>query len=183
MIKTLPVLAVFFVIFSLVSSSIFAETLLRDPGDHFFDQSLGDLQEELTIAREDGKKAVMLFFEQEECPFCRRMKADVLNRPDVQEYYKKNFRIIPIDIEGDLSIKDFQGVDIREKDFAFHVHRVRATPVFLFVDLYGNPLARYTGATADIDEFKWLADYVLASEYKNLPFTKYKRQRRQQSRQ
>ena len=36
----------------------------------FFDQSLGDFGEELEIAREEGKKGVLLFFQMDECPFC-----------------------------------------------------------------------------------------------------------------
>ena len=60
----------------------------RNPETHFFDQTLGDLSEELALAREQGKKGIVIFFEQEECPFCHRMKQMVLNQPAVQDYYK-----------------------------------------------------------------------------------------------
>ena len=153
---------------------------LRD-ADAFFDQSLGDLQEELAIAREEGKDGVLLFFEQEECPFCRRMKRDVLNRAVVQDYFRKHFRILPVDIEGDIEIRDFQGRTLREKDFAFRVNRVRATPVFLFYDLHGRPVARYTGATSGVEEFLWLGEYVVEGKYRDMPFTRYKRQKRRQA--
>lgn len=165
------------------SVSIAAAPALRDPGTHFFNQSLGDFQEELAIAREEGKQGVLLFFEMDECPFCQRMKRDVLNRPIVQEYYRKHFRIIPVDIEGDIEVTDFQGNDIREKDFAFKINRVRATPVFLFYDLDGKQVARYTGATSGPEEFLWLGDYVVRGIYREMPFAKFKRLKRQQSRQ
>ena len=157
-----------------------AGEVYRDPGEYFFQHSLGDLQEELAIAREEGKQGILLFFEQEECPFCRRMRRSVLNRPRVQDYYRQHFRIIPVDIEGDVPLTDFQGREMTEKEFAFQVNRVRATPVFMFYDLEGNRLTRYTGATSDVEEFLWLGEYVVTGGYRDMPFTKYKRQKRKQ---
>jgi thioredoxin-related protein len=154
-----------------------AEEALRDAETHFFDQTLGDLRDELQTAREEGKFGVLLVFEMEECPFCQRMKTQVLNRPRVQDYYREHFQIIPIDVNGDIIIQDFQGEDIREKDFAFKVNRVRATPVFLFYDANGKPVARYTGATTGIEEFLLLGEYVVEGIYKDMPFTRYKRQK------
>lgn len=149
----------------------------RDPGEHFFDQTLGDFREELQNAREQGKTGVLIFFEQEECPFCHRMKTTVLNRPEVQDFYKKHFLIFPLDIEGDVEIVDFEGNSRTQKDFAFREHRVRATPVFGFFDLDGKLVTRYTGATRDAEEFVWLGEYVVKGIYKDITFARYKRQR------
>jgi thioredoxin-related protein len=154
-----------------------AQAAGRNPDEHFFDQSLGDYREELEIAREQGKAGVLLFFEQEECPFCHRMKSSVLNRPEVQQYYKKHFLIFPVDIEGDVEIVDFEGNNRTQKDFAFREHRVRATPVFAFFDLDGNLVTKYTGATRDAQEFIWLGQYVVTGVYKEMSFPRYKRQR------
>ena len=154
----------------------------RDAEQHFFDQTLGDFREELANAREQGKQGVFIFFEMDECPFCHRMKESVLNQPEVQDYFKKHFLSFRVDIEGDVTITDFQGNEIAEKDFAFREHRVRATPVLQFFDLDGKPVARYTGATADAQEFLWLGEYVVQGVYKDMPFTKYKRERRQAAR-
>ena len=154
----------------------------RDAEQHFFDQTLGDFREELANAREQGKQGVFIFFEMDECPFCHRMKENVLNQPAVQDYFKRHFLSFRVDIEGDVTITDFQGNEIAEKDFAFREHRVRATPVLQFFDLDGKPVARYTGATADAQEFLWLGEYVVEGVYKDMPFTKYKRERRQAAR-
>lgn len=153
-----------------------ADDTLRDVDSGFFDQTLGDLRDELNTARDEGKQGVLVFFHMEECPFCQRMKTQVMNRARVQDYYRAHFRIVPIDVEGDIVIQDFQGQDIKEKDFAFKVNRVRATPVFLFYDLNGEPVARYTGATSGIDEFLLLGKYVVEGIYRDMPFTRYKRQ-------
>ena len=144
----------------------------------FFDETFGDFTEELTHAREQGKVGVFVFFEMDECPFCHRMKTTVMNQPRVQAYFKKNFKLLTVDIEGDIEITDFQGKTMKMKEFAFNQHRVRATPVLAFFDLQGQLIARYTGATADADEFLLLGEYVVSGAYKNSNFTSYKRDQR-----
>ena len=173
----------FFTLSLLMALMLPAQALqLRDPESHFFDESFGDLQEELATAKEQGKKAILIMFEMEECPFCRRMKAKVLNRDDVQEYFREHFLILTMDVEGDLEITDFQGNATTQKEFALKQYRVRATPVFQFVDLDGKPIkkARYTGATSDADEFMLLGKYVVEERYKETSFVRYKRQMKQE---
>ncbi|MDZ7752284.1 MAG: thioredoxin family protein [Gammaproteobacteria bacterium] len=152
----------------------------RDPYTHFFNDTFGDFTEELTVAREQGKKGILIFFEMDECPFCHRMKQTVLNQPRVQEWYRDNFLIFPVDVEGDTEITDFEGNTMRSKDFAEKKNRVRATPVFAFYDLEGNRVVRYTGATSDVDEFLWLGEFVAEGHYKDTNFVRYKRQKRSQ---
>ncbi len=152
----------------------------RDPATHFFNESFGDLQEELETAREEGKKGIMLFFEMDDCPFCHRMKRQVLNRPEVQDYFRKHFRLLTIDVEGDVELVDFDGNETTEKDFATKQHRVRATPVIAFFDLEGRRVARFIGATRDAEEFMLLGRYVAEGHYKNGSFTRFKRAQRKQ---
>ncbi len=155
----------------------------RDPVTYFFQQSFGDLHEELATARADGQKGVLIMFESDDCPWCKKMRATVLNRVSVQDYYRKYFRIVTIDTEGDTLVTDFDGREIAEKDFALKHNRVRATPVFAFFDTDGNLMTKYTGATRDVDEFMWLGEFVVEGHYKNKNFTVYKREKRAASRQ
>ncbi len=152
-----------------------------DPSQQFFDQTLGDLREELKTAKQQGKQGVMLFFEMDECPFCQRMKATVLNQPEVQAFYRQHFISLPIDIEGDLELTDFAGKVRTQKDFATQAHRVRATPVIIFFDLAGKPVMRYTGATSGVKEFLMLGEYVVSGAYltPGLDFSRYKQQKSQ----
>lgn len=145
----------------------------------FFDQTLGDFQEDLETARAEGKQGILIMFETDDCPFCHRMKKSVLSQPEVQAYFKKHFLVLSLDIEGDVEITDFKGRTVSEADFAFKQYRVRATPVFGFFDLDGNMVARYTGATSSKDEFMWLGEYVVEGAFKKMSFSRYKRQRRQ----
>lgn len=154
-----------------------AESLPRDPYQHFFNESFWDLSEELETAREQGKQGILIMFEMDECPFCQRMKKTVLNQPDVQAYFRKNFLILPIDIEGDIEMVNFKGEPTVMKDFAFKEYRVRATPVFAFFDLDGKYIkrARYTGATRDKEEFLLLGQYVVDKVYRKQSFARFKR--------
>ncbi|RTZ72283.1 MAG: thioredoxin [Gammaproteobacteria bacterium] len=152
----------------------------RNPETHFFNQTFGDFSEELENAREQGKKGILIMFEMEECPFCHRMKQRVLNRKDVQDYFREHFLIFSVDIEGDIEITDFKGNPTTMKDFAFRQFRVRATPVFQFFDLEGKPIrrGRYTGATQDAEEFLLLGRYIVEEAYRKTSFTRYKRSQR-----
>lgn len=157
----------------LLSTSLQASP--SDPYADFFNDSFGNLQEELDVAKEEGKKGVMLFFEMDDCPFCTRMKKAILSKEKVQQYYRDNFRLLAIDIEGDLELTDFQGNDTTQKVFAEKQHRVRATPVIAFFDLEGNKITKYTGAAGSPEEFMLLGKYVAEGHYKTMKFTKYKR--------
>ncbi len=166
----------------LVAGGVIAATgetasFTRDPFVHFFDQSFGNLQEERETARADGKSGLFIMFDDPDCPWCHKMKTTVLNQPRVQDYYRKHFRILRVDTRGDTLITDFEGREMAEKDYAFKVHRVRATPVFLFIGLDGRVIFRYTGATRNVEEFLWLAEYVVSGAYKNKNYTVYKRER------
>ena len=153
------------------------EAAARDPLSHFFHQSFGNLAEEAETARSEGKIGLFVMFDDPKCPWCAKMKATVLNQPAVQDYYRKHFRIIQVDTTGDTPLTDFSGREMAEKDFAFKVHRVRATPVFIFFDTHGRVLLRYTGITRSIREFLWLGEFVVNGEYKTKKFTAYKRER------
>lgn len=161
-----------------------AEGRSRDPATHFFNDTFWDMPEEVANAREQGKQGILIMFEMDECPFCHRMKQTVLNQPEVQAYFREHFINIPIDIEGDVEMVDFQGRTTTMKDFAVKQYRVRATPVFAFFDTNGRYIrrARYTGATRDKEEFLLLGRYVVEKAYLKEPFARYKRRMRQRDR-
>ncbi|NWG86893.1 MAG: thioredoxin fold domain-containing protein [Hydrogenophilaceae bacterium] len=159
--------------FALCAMPAMAE--VRDPAAHFFQPKLGDFKAELDAAKQEGKVGILLMFELDDCPWCHRMKATILNQSEVQDWYRKHFLIYTIDAKGDTAMTDFTGKETTEKAFALD-RRVRATPVFQFYDLTGKPTARYTGATQNKEEFLLLGRYVVEGGYKTMPFNVYKRQ-------
>ncbi len=161
-----------FILLLTVAQFVHAET--RDPETYFFNQTLGDFSDELAQAREAGKKGILIMFEQADCPFCARMKATVLNQSEVQNFYQKYFSVFHVDIDGDIEIHDMAGKPMSEKDFAFKVNRVRATPVFIFYNLKGEPVTRFTGPTSGVADFMLLGQYVVDQKYYKESFTRYK---------
>lgn len=147
-------------------------TAVAAGADAFFDTSLGDFSAEMKEARQQGKLGVLLVFEAEGCPYCRRMREQVLNQAPVQAFYRRHFNIFAVDILGSVNVTDFAGKELAEKAFA-RAQRVRGTPTFLFVGLDGQELARYTGATRDADEFLALGRYVAEGHHARTSFEQY----------
>jgi len=169
--------ALFFIAFAYTTTAYAAEGP-RDPYAYFFNETFGDYAEEIETARDEGKKGVMIFFEMDECPFCHWMKQNVLNQPEVQAYFRENFLLFPVDIEGDVEITNFKGESKAQKEFAFNEFRVRATPVIAFFDLDGNMIHRHTGKTSSVDEFLLMGRFVAEGHYKETRFTRFKREQR-----
>jgi len=169
-------LLVVVVLSMLVSVSRAGQPVLAENADEFFDVSFGDLQEELALAQEEGKKGVLVMFETEQCPWCNRMKLQVLNRVHVQKYFRTHFRVIALDAEGEVSVNDFEGNEMTSAEFALKNLRVRATPVFAFFGLDGQLITRYTGAVKNDHDFMLLGKYVVEGHYENGRFSKYRRE-------
>ena len=143
--------------------------------ENFFDVSFGDLQEELELVKEESKSGLLLMFETKDCPWCTRMKQNVLNRIAIQDYYHAHFRIISIDAEGDVPVVNFEGEEMASKDFALSALRVRATPVFAFFDDQGEMITKYTGAVKNAYDFLLLGKYVVEGHYQQTRFNRYRR--------
>ena len=139
----------------------------------FFDPFLGDLQSELADARAAGKKGVLVMYHFEECPYCRRMKREVLLRPEVQQAYRKDFTTIAIDTRGAQAITDFRGKVLPENDYARSVG-VRATPTFDFYAPDGARMYRYVGGIFDPREFLLLERYVASGAFRSQTFAQFK---------
>lgn len=160
-------------LFMLCLETGLAET--RDAHKYFFDMKLGDFKSELATAKKEGKTSIMIMFEQEDCPFCFRMKNTILNQSEVQDYYHQHFLIFLLDIRGSLPMEDFTGNQTTEKAFSIE-HRVYGTPVFDFFDLDGKLITRFPGTAKDVNEFLLLGRCVVEGACKSTSFNAYKRQ-------
>ena len=176
----IQILTIFFLFSAFISISWASNANVKDPYKYFFNETWGDLPEELAKAKQQGKKGILIFFEMDECPFCHYMKQNVLNQPKVQEYYRKYFLNFVIDIEGDIEMVNLKGETVKQKDFA-KKNRVRATPVIAYYNLDGKMIYRHTGKTSGVEEFMWLGEYIANEVYKKkIRFSRYKRQKREE---
>jgi thioredoxin-related protein len=145
----------------------------RDPIDYFFHPFLYDLKAEASDAKKAGKTAIMVMYEFEDCPYCARMKREVLSRSDVQAYFRKHFQLFQIDTLGDQTVTGFDGKNLIEKEFA-RAAGVNRTPTFVFYSLDdGRLLVTHVGGLFDPKQFMLLGKYVVSGAYRSHSFAQY----------
>lgn len=145
----------------------------RDPDSHFFMPFLGDLRDELGEARADSRKGLLVMYHFEECPSCQRMRREVLNRPEVQDWYRRTFRPIAIDIRGAQPITDLNGKTLSETAYGRAV-KIHGTPTFDFYALDGTRVYRHVGGLFDPADFLLLGRFVAAGAYNGQSFKDYR---------
>lgn len=144
-----------------------AET--RDPDTHFFHPFLGDLRDELAQARASGRKGLMVMYHFEECPSCQRMRQQVLNQAAVQDWFRREFVIVPIDILGAQPITGLDGKTVPERSYG-RAMMIRATPTFDFYALDGTRVYRHVGGLFDPEAFLRLGQFIVSGAYRDGTF-------------
>lgn len=140
-------------------------------GSDFFDMSEENFKEDLVVAKEDGKKGIMLFFTMENCPYCDRMKNYTFKDEKVIKLIKDNFLVFEVDIYGSIEIKDFEGEPTTQKEFAA-ISGAYATPTTAFYDLDGKNLVTQVGMLNEI-QMQIMGEYVIEGHYKEMEFIPY----------
>lgn len=146
----------------------------RDPVEHFFQAFLGHLRAEIDDARSSGRKGVVVMYHFEECPACTRMKKEVLSRPDVQTWYRREFAVIGIDTRGAQPITGLDGKTYPENDYARAV-AIKGTPTFDFYGVDGSHQYRHVGGIYDPAEFLQLGRFVANGAFRAQTFADFKR--------
>lgn len=139
----------------------------------FFELSFGDLRAEAAEARRAGQRGLVLMYHFDACPYCARMKREVLSRADVQSAFRRQFRAIAVDTRGSQEVTGFDGRALPEREFA-RAAGVRVTPTFQFYAPDGTLLYAQRGALYDPAEFILLGDYVASGAFRSASFADYK---------
>ncbi|MFN3884066.1 MAG: thioredoxin family protein [Rhodocyclaceae bacterium] len=163
--KTLLRLAVFFFAWMAFALAALA--------DDFFDASLGDFAAELKTAQQQGKHGILLVLEAEGCPFCKRMREQIMSRPEVKDFFHRHFNVFSVDVNGSVMITTPEGKEMSEKAFARQL-RFKGTPTFVFFSVDGREMARYVGATRDAEAFLALGRYVAAGHWQRMSFEQFR---------
>lgn len=142
------------------------------PGDAFFDTTLGDYAAELRAAQQQGKQGILLVLEAEGCPFCKRMREQVLSRTEVQQYFHRHFNVFSVDINGSVTVTGIDGKEQTEKAFVRSL-KFKGTPSFHFFAPDGREMARHTGATRDPETFMALGRYVAEGHWEKSSFEQF----------
>ena len=109
----------------------------------WFSQSLLILPEEVADAAKE-KKRVMLYFEQEGCPYCKRMAEVNFRDARIAGRLQERFVPIALNIWGDREVTAPDGKVMSEKQLAAAL-RIQFTPTLLFLDEKGAVAMRVNG--------------------------------------
>ena len=109
----------------------------------WFAPSLLQLPEEIADAAKEGKR-VMLYFEQNGCPYCKRMVEVNFADPAIAAFMQRRFVSIALNIWGDREVTAPDGRASTEKQLAAAL-KVQFTPTLLFLDEKGGVAVRING--------------------------------------
>ena len=110
----------------------------------WFKNSSGHLGDDLQDALNAGKKGLIVYFGQARCSYCEQFIKKSLGSRDIENYTRKNYDIININIWSNLDIIDTDGKEYTERDLSIH-YDTNFTPSLVFYDQKGKPVFRLRG--------------------------------------
>ena len=136
----------------------------------WFRQSFLDLDEDVREAAANHRR-VMLYFHQDNCPYCSLLVKENFTRPDIVAAMQKNLESIALNMWGDREVIATDGKHYTEKSLATAL-KVDYTPTLIFLDEQGKVVLRLNGYYPP-ERFRLALDYVSAHKEKELGFRAY----------
>lgn len=151
----------------------FDDAPLEEEFEHpdWFKLSFLHLAEDLQEAVEDGKKGIIVYFGQQHCPYCKQLMTVNFAKSDIIAYTRTHFDFIATDIWGDRMVTDFDGRQMKEKEYAEYKDAV-FTPSLLFYDAAGKEALRLRGYYPPY-RFRAALEYVADGHYLQESFRDY----------
>ncbi|MBD3670425.1 MAG: thioredoxin fold domain-containing protein [Gammaproteobacteria bacterium] len=151
----------------------FIDTPLEEPLvlPDWFKLSFLDLYDDIDEAVANGKRGVIVYFGQKDCPYCKAHLETNWGNPDIVKYTQKHFDVIAIDVKGDRSITTVDGAVYDEKTFSA-MHRTNFTPSLLFYDENKKEVLKLHGYLPPY-KFRAALEYVADGHYQKERFNDY----------
>jgi len=112
----------------------------------WFTESFLEFPQDVKEAAADGKR-LMLYFWQDGCPACKKMKETTLADRAIVDATRRHFVAVALNVFGEREIQWTDGRTLREKELARALN-IRGTPTLLFLDEQGGVVLRRTGYIA-----------------------------------
>lgn len=139
----------------------------------WIDQAPFDLAERLAQAKAGGKKGLLLYFSQPDCPYCKAHLEHNWGEAALAKRTRARFDVVAVDVQGQQPLTDFNGRRLTESALAETLN-VILTPSFVFIDTQGEPALRLEGYH-DRRRFRDALDYVSAGRHRKQSFREYVR--------
>lgn len=114
----------------------------------WFLESFLMLAEDLQEAEGEGK-GFAIIWEQRGCPYCRETHLVNFAQPEIQNYIKKHFTVLQLNLRGDREVTAFDGEKLTERALAKKLG-VRFTPTVTFHAWNKNKAGDGKGAAAEL---------------------------------
>lgn len=125
-----------------------------------------DLTELSKLAKHE-KKLILLLVSLEDCPYCERLKADVLNPMMQSKSDYQHVLFAEIQMDDTWAITDFNGQNLTGSDWARKA-KVYTAPTLLLLDADGQALSKPTVGYTSPDFYPFYLDQKLESARKKL---------------
>lgn len=156
-----------------IFSPDFDDRPLKDPVVHppWFKLSFLELSDDLQDARGEGKAGIIVYFGQDNCPYCKEFMEVNFGKQDIVNYTRKYFDVIGIDIYGRRTVIDLEGNETTEKQYSID-NGTNFTPSFIFYDLDGHIALKLSGYHSPY-KFRAALEYVARGHYRQESFRAY----------
>lgn len=112
----------------------------------WFAESFLEFPQDVEEAAGEGKR-LMLYFWQDGCPACKRMKETTLADRAIVDETRRHFIAVALNVFGERELQWTDGRTLREKELA-RTLSIRGTPTLLFLDEQGGIALRRVGYIA-----------------------------------
>lgn len=137
----------------------------------WFKNSFLDLKDDLEEVKKAKKIGLAVYFGQKDCAYCKALMEINLKIPDIRDYMRNNFDVIPIDIWNTRQVTDLQGKNLTEREYSVR-EKTNFTPSFIFYDVDGNIALRLRGYYPPYS-FRAALRYVVEGFYKEESLPSY----------
>ncbi|VAX12095.1 thioredoxin SoxW [hydrothermal vent metagenome] len=137
----------------------------------WFKMSFLELKDDISDARENGKKGLIIYFGQKRCPYCKAMLENDWGQKDIINYTQKNFDVIAINIRGQKPVVDLNGKSWTERSYSV-AQKTNFTPSLIFYDLQGREALRLRGYRPPY-QFRAALEYAADAHYLEETFKHY----------
>jgi len=136
----------------------------------WFKESFLEFQLDVEEAAEAGKR-LLVVFHQDGCPYCNQLVEVNFAQRDIEQYVRKHFDVVALNMWGDREVVTVGGKPYTEKTFAAAL-RVQFTPTLLFFDESGKVVLRLNGYQPP-GEFKNALRFVAEKRERTGPYREY----------
>ena len=145
------------------------EELLEYPT--WFKQGFLALEDDLKEAVDAGKTGIMVYFGQKRCAYCKMLMDVNFQDPDIVNYTREHFDVVPIDIWSPEEVTTPAGESLSEREYAQQLG-TNFTPSLVFYDAEGRIALRLRGYYPPY-QFRAALEYVAGGHYLREKFPVY----------